>query len=74
MTLQMSPLPSRDQRRRLDLADKDALEIYMDESSIVLMKYEPACIFCGDIKNMKNYKGKNICDACIVELRHCRQR
>ncbi|NLT14654.1 MAG: AbrB/MazE/SpoVT family DNA-binding domain-containing protein [Clostridiales bacterium] len=55
-------------RRTLDIAEKDALEIYVDESSIILSKYEPACIFCGDAKNIENYKGKNICAKCIKEI------
>lgn len=56
-------------RRTLDIAEKDSLEIYVDEASIVLKKYEPACIFCGNVKNVTNYKGKNICTACMKELK-----
>ena len=26
-------------------------------------------IFCGDAKNVINYKGKNICAACMKELK-----
>ena len=32
-------------RRTLDIAEKDSLEIYVDGASIVLKKYQPACIF-----------------------------
>jgi AbrB family transcriptional regulator, transcriptional pleiotropic regulator of transition state genes len=56
-------------RRTLDIAEKDPLEIYVDESSIILSKYEPACIFCGSAKGIENIKGKNICNACIKELK-----
>lgn len=56
-------------RRTLDIAEKDALEIYVEGSEIVLKKYEPACIFCGNAKGVENYKGKNICSACIKEMR-----
>jgi len=56
-------------RRTLDIAEKDALEIYVEESSIVLKKYEPACIFCDSAKNVTNYKGKNICADCMKELK-----
>ena len=34
-------------RRNLDIKEKDALEIYVDEDKIILKKYEPACIFCN---------------------------
>ncbi len=55
-------------RRTLDIAEKDALEIYVDGASIVLKKYQPACIFCDDAKDVINYKGKNICQSCIKSL------
>ncbi len=55
-------------RRTLNIGEKDALEIYVDGAQIILKKYEPACIFCGQAKNVKNFKGKNICPECIAEL------
>ena len=33
--------------------------------SIILRKYQPACIFCDNAKDIINYKGKNICPDCI---------
>ena len=56
-------------RRTMDIAEKDAIEIYVDGSSIILRKYEPTCIFCGDAKNITNYRGKNICPSCLKELK-----
>lgn len=56
-------------RRTLEIAEKDALEIYVDGSNIILKKYEPACIFCGDAKDVMSYKGKNICKVCMEELK-----
>lgn len=55
-------------RRTLDIAEKDSLEIYVDGTSIVLKKYQPACIFCDDTKDVVNFKGKNVCPNCIKEL------
>jgi transcriptional pleiotropic regulator of transition state genes len=55
-------------RRTLEIAEKDALEIYVDGESVILKKYQPACIFCGNAKDVSNYKGKNICPACMKEL------
>lgn len=52
-------------RRTLDIAEKDPLEIYMEGDSIVLHKYEPACVFCDSSKDIINYRGKNICSECI---------
>ena len=56
-------------RRPMDIAEKDAIEIYVDGASIILRKYEPTCIFCGDAKNITNYRGKNICPNCLKELK-----
>ncbi|MGM9613838.1 MAG: AbrB/MazE/SpoVT family DNA-binding domain-containing protein, partial [Butyricicoccus sp.] len=55
-------------RRTLDIEVKDALEIYVDGAQIILKKYEPACIFCGNAKDIVNYKGKNICRECLAEM------
>jgi transcriptional pleiotropic regulator of transition state genes len=48
---------------------KSTYPIYVDGEQIVLKKYERACIFCGEAKDVKNYKGKNICKECLDELR-----
>ncbi len=56
-------------RRTLDISERDALEIYVDGASIILKKYQPACIFCDDAKDVVSYKGKNICANCLKELR-----
>lgn len=58
-----------DLRRSFDLEEKDALEIYVDDDTIILKKYEPACIFCDEAKDIKVYKGKNICQNCITEFK-----
>ncbi len=55
-------------RNTLGIKTKDSLEIYVDEESIVLKKYEPACIFCGNVKDHVIYGGKNICKDCIKKL------
>lgn len=55
-------------RRTLGIEEKDALEIYVDGSSIVLRKYQPACVFCDDATDVINYKGKTICRNCLQEL------
>lgn len=55
-------------RRTLDIAERDPLEIYVDGPSIILNKYQPACIFCGDSREITSFKGKNICMSCLKEL------
>ena len=52
-------------RRTLGIEEKDRIEIFVDGESIILRKYQPACIFCDNAKDISNYKGKNICPDCI---------
>ena len=51
--------------RTLGIEEKDRIEIFVDGESIILRKYQPACIFCDNAKDIINYKGKNICPDCI---------
>ena len=39
-------------RRTLDIAEKDALEIYVDGSTIVLKKFRPSCVFCDSSRDL----------------------
>ena len=55
-------------RRTLGIDVKDALEIYVDEEKIILKKYEPACIFCGNASNLKHFQGRAVCQNCIDEM------
>ena len=55
-------------RRTFGIEEKDTLEIYVDDDSIILKKYAQACVFCGGTDNVTTYKGKNVCQGCIKEL------
>lgn len=55
-------------RRTLDIAEKDPLEIYVDQDSIILRKYQPTCIFCNSAVDVVMFKSKNVCRKCIREL------
>lgn len=55
-------------RRTLNIGEKDALEIFTEGDTIILKKYEPACVFCGQAKDVTHVKGKNICADCIAEI------
>ncbi|HHV59389.1 MAG TPA: AbrB/MazE/SpoVT family DNA-binding domain-containing protein [Clostridiaceae bacterium] len=57
-------------RRTLDIAEKDALEIYVEGNTIILKKYEPACLFCGNARDVLVYKGKSICPDCMREIKN----
>ncbi len=55
-------------RRSLDIGEKDALEIYVSNDTIVLKKHQTSCIFCNGSKDIGFYKGKNICRLCMESL------
>jgi len=55
-------------RRTLDIAEKDSLEIYTDGTSIVLKKYQPSCVFCDESKDIRAFRGKNVCTKCVQQL------
>ena len=56
-------------RRTLDIAEKDALEIYVEGHDIILRKYETTCVFCGSNKDVVEFKGRNVCSHCIQQLK-----
>jgi len=55
-------------RRTLGIEVKDALEIYVDGEKIILKKYEPACIFCGNADNVKHFCNRIVCLECINQM------
>ena len=55
-------------RNQFHIVEKDPIEIYVDGSSIVLKKFEPNCIFCGNTKNLLVYNDKLICQNCSKKI------
>ena len=55
-------------RRTLDIAEKDSMEIYIEGDTIILKKYQPACIFCDNARDIVTYRDKNVCSDCIRML------
>lgn len=56
-------------RSTLRIAQKDPLEIYVEGDTIILRKYEPACIFCGNASDTVIFKNKRICMDCLNEMK-----
>ena len=57
-------------RRSLDINVKDPVEIFIDNERIILQKYSPSCIFCGDADNIVFFNGKRICSKCLEEIKN----
>lgn len=55
-------------RRNLDIAERDELEIYVEDDRIVLQKFEPSCVFCASSYGLVSYRGKNVCRECAQNM------
>ena len=55
-------------RNKFGITEKDPMEIYVDGNSIILKKYEPNCIFCGNSKNLITYNEKLVCQKCAEKI------
>jgi len=51
-------------RDTMDLPEGTPIEFYTEGETIILKKYQPGCVFCGDINSVEQFKGQNICPAC----------
>ena len=57
-------------RRQFDIEDnKDSFEIFVDNGAIVLKKYNPSCIFCGELDGISTFKNQNVCRYCIEKIK-----
>lgn len=57
----------KETREQLYISIKDPLEIFLDEeqAALILKKYIPGCIFCGEMNDVKNFRDKLVCGQCI---------
>lgn len=60
-------LPS-ELRKSLGIDVKDSLEIYTSGDSVILKKYLPSCVFCGEANDITIFKNKNICKNCLRQI------
>ena len=55
-------------RRTLSISEKDALEIYVENDTVILKKHEPSCIFCGEPSGCFLFKDKHVCKQCANNI------
>lgn len=56
-------------RKMMDLSAKDGVEFFVEDDRIILKKYRPSCIFCGEADGVSDFKGKKICRKCLEEMK-----
>ena len=55
-------------RNKFNISVKDDIEIFVEGKSIVLKKYEPNCIFCGNTNKLIEYNNTMICGKCLDKI------
>ncbi|MCF8002178.1 MAG: AbrB/MazE/SpoVT family DNA-binding domain-containing protein [Halanaerobiales bacterium] len=55
-------------RKTMNINKKDPMEIFVDGDKIILSKYEPACIFCGNADDVIEFEGRTICGSCKEKI------
>ena len=55
-------------RRTLGVDNRDPIEMFIEAGAIILRKYAPGCVFCGNPKDNIEYAGKRICRDCIRDM------
>jgi AbrB family transcriptional regulator, transcriptional pleiotropic regulator of transition state genes len=56
-------------RKSLDIQQKDDIEIFVSSEGIVLRKYHPVCVFCGESEDVLSVQDKLVCKHCLSELK-----
>ncbi len=49
--------------------DVDSFEVYLDGDTVLLKKYQPSCVFCGELNESVEFEGYNVCTECIEKLK-----
>ena len=55
-------------RNKLDIEEKDPIEIYLDGTSIILKKFETGCIFCNNSKELVSFKDTLVCKKWLSKI------
>ena len=56
-------------RKMMELSAGDGVEVFVEQDRIILKKYQPACIFCGDADDTIVFGGKTLCKNCVKKLK-----
>ncbi|MFB9750737.1 AbrB/MazE/SpoVT family DNA-binding domain-containing protein [Paenibacillus hodogayensis] len=55
-------------RKRYRMNEGDPVEILVSGDHILLERYRPKCVFCGDMNGVTEYREKHICVNCLREM------
>jgi len=55
-------------RKTMGLEEKSPVEFFVEGNAIIIKKYAPSCVFCGETERVVEYLGKLVCKNCIKTL------
>ncbi|GKS14742.1 AbrB family transcriptional regulator [Paenibacillus chitinolyticus] len=56
-------------RRTLGMPVNEPLEIFVEGDRIILKKYAPGCILCGNIEGIQAFRDKAVCSSCLRDFK-----
>ena len=56
-------------RELMGIKKNDSLEFFTKDNQIILKKYQPACLYCGEAQDIVLFREHNICRKCLNELK-----
>jgi transcriptional pleiotropic regulator of transition state genes len=59
-------------RKRYRMNEGDPVEILVSGDQILLERFRPKCVFCGEMDDVLEYKEKHICKGCLDEMTQIR--
>lgn len=55
-------------RQMFDMEKEDAIEILPKDNGLLIRKYQPVCLFCGEMDNLITHEGVKVCEECIAKM------
>lgn len=56
-------------RKTFDIKKNDAVEIFIEGDNLVLRKFTPGCICCGETHDIRVVNGKHVCQKCLDTIK-----
>ena len=60
-------------RKRYMMNEGDPVEIFVQADHIILERYRPKCVFCGSMNEVSEFKERDVCKDCMVEMGHLKR-
>ena len=59
----------REIRRQFNITSaEDSFEIFVEDDKIILKKYQPSCVFCGQVEHTEQIENRIVCADCMKKI------